>query len=372
MQRFLIFLLPLLLLQSATAQLFAYERGKCEISIVNVLEGLAQTHLRNLLNPPPRRITNQASLLQYDLYTPLNPQQRQLLQPGNVNMLKNSNFNGKWPLRLIIHGWTGKSTHCYNAAVKDAYLSRGNFNVIVMDWSHQAMDLSYYRVSKQLPSIAQSLAKFLRFLHDNTGLRYEQIYLVGHSAGSHIAGLTGKLLQPARLGVIFALDPAGLNQLDLGPTERLAPTDALYVESIHTDLMLLGNPQADRLSHAATFANWGRGQTHCPNATATEFDFACDHFAAVYYFAESVRRPHNFGALRCNSLRSALKAKCSCSAGQRTCAANASMGGEPAVPKRGIYYLSTRRQPPYGTADGLVHMQLPRPSTILLTRPKLL
>lgn len=261
------------------------------------------------------------------------------------------------------------STSCSNAAIKDAYLTRGKFNVIILDWSHQALDIAYYRVSKQLKSIARSLTKFLRFLHDQTGMSYEQVYLVGHSAGSHISGLTGKLLWPDRLGAIIALDPAGLTQLELGPEERLAPTDANYVESIHTDLRLLGNPKADQLSQAAFFVNWGRGQPHCPNATATEFDFACDHFSAIFYFAESVRRPQNFAALRCDTLKSALTATCGCrnNRGGITCPADAFMGGEPAIPKRGIYYLSTRQVPPFGTADGLVHMRPPIPSTILET-----
>lgn len=277
--------------------------------------------------------------------------------------------------RVAIHGWTGKSTTCYNAAIKDAYLSRGNYNVIIMDWSYQAMDINYSRVSKQLRSIAASVAKFLHFLHSSAGVPYEQIYLVGHSAGSHIAGLTGKHLSPARLGAIFALDPAGLSQLGLGPTERLAPTDAIYVESIHTDLELLGNPQGTELSQAAIFPNWGLGQPHCPNATATEFDISCDHFASLFYFVESVRRPKLFGAVRCNSLKSVRKFTCGCNNSAKytkfsavACPADSYMGGEPAQPKKGVFYVSTIRQPPYGTADGLVHMQPPKMSTIRETR----
>ncbi|KAM8705769.1 hypothetical protein ACLKA7_010124 [Drosophila subpalustris] len=355
--------------QQQQQRLFAYERGKCDTAVSEVIEDLA----RSLFNRPMQQ--TQASLLQYDLYTPLNPYQRQLLQPGDVNMLKRSNFNAKWPVRIAIHGWTGKSSHCYNAALKDAYLSRGNFNVIIMDWSRQAIDIRYYRVSKQLKSIATSLAKFLRFLHDNTGMPYGSVYLVGHSAGTHISGLTGKLFKAPgqRLGAIIALDPAGLTQLALGPTERLAPTDALYVESIHTDVTFFGNPQGNGLSQAAFFVNWGRGQTHCPNATATELDFACDHFSAVYYFAESVRRPKSFGALRCDSLKSVLTATCSCKSATSsnhktlTCPAEAFMGGDPAIPKKGIYYLSTRSKPPFGTADGQVHMQPPIPTRIFET-----
>ncbi|XP_017053884.1 phospholipase A1 VesT1.02 [Drosophila ficusphila] len=352
---------------AVSAQYFAYAPGKCDVSISDVIQAMLNTEAGIILGRPR---PPQSKLLQYDLYTPLNPEERQFLRPGDVSMLKNSHFNPKWPVRVSIHGWAGKSTSCSNAAIKDAYLSRGNYNVIILDWSRQALDISYPRVSKQLPAIAANVAKLLRFLHDNTGVPYEQIYLVGHSAGSHISGLAGKLLKPHRLGAIIALDPAGLTQLSLGPEERLDVNDALYVESIHTDVTLLGNPST-KLSHASFFVNWGRGQPHCPNATATEFDFVCDHFAAMFYFAESVRRPESFAALRCNSAQSVLSATCNCSGGgsrkaaaqPQTCSGNEFMGGEPAVPKRGIFYASTRPRSPYGSADGLVHVRRPRPST---------
>ncbi|XP_020818609.1 lipase member H [Drosophila serrata] len=341
-----------------SGQYFAYAPGKCELTKSNVIESMFTTELSIILHTQPK-------LLHYDLYTPLNPEERQLLRPGDLGMLKNSHFNPKWPVRILIHGWAGTSTTCSNAVIKDAYLSRGNYNVIILDWSRQAMDINYARVSKQLASIAGNVAKLLRFLHDNTGVPYEQIYLVGHSAGSHISGLTGKMMKPYRLGAIFALDPAGLTQLSLGPEDRLTNDDALYVESIHTDLTLLGNPST-KLSQASFFVNWGLGQPHCPNATATEFDFVCDHYAAVFYFAESVRRPKSFAAVRCSSVQALRSATCRCNTGGGTqiCTGDGFMGGEPAVPKRGIFYLSTRQRSPYGTGDGLVYIRRPIPSTI--------
>ncbi|XP_030375811.1 lipase member H [Scaptodrosophila lebanonensis] len=352
-----------------SGRMFAYERGKCENSIFNALQDMFKMELRAIINPRFRY--SNTKLLGYDLYTPLNPYKRQVLRPGDVASLQKSYFNPKWPVRFSIHGWTGKSTHCSNAAIKDAYLSRGNYNVIVVDWSIYSLDISYSRLSKQLSAIAAALVKFVRFLHQTTGAPYEQMYLVGHSAGSHISGLAGKLLKPQRFGAIFALDPAGLSQLNLGPRDRLAPDDAIYVESIHSDITLLGNPSVE-LSQASFFANWGQGQPQCPNATAAEFDFACDHFAALYYFAQSIRDPKMFGALGCDSQQSITTASCGCrqdnskdSSDKKTCTADGFMGGEPAVPKSGIYYFSTKRQPPYGHGDGLVHMRTPIESTIL-------
>lgn len=186
----------------------------------------------------------------------------------------------------------------------------------------------------------------IKFIHNRTGVPYEQMYLVGHSAGSHISGLAGKFLKPHKLGAIIALDPAGLSQLGLPENHRLAPHDALYVETIHTDITLLGNPST-KLGQAVFFPNWGLGQPQCPNATAAEFDFVCDHFSALYYFAESVRQPKMYGAIKCPNAQSLKNHSCSCGS-QQECKAVTFMGGEPIKPKSGIYYLSTVERAPYG------------------------
>lgn len=218
-----------------------------------------------------------------------------------------------------------------------------------MDWSLLASDISYPRMSQSLIEIASQIAKLIRLLQREKGVKARDIYLIGHSAGCHVCGLTGKLMgNKERLGAIVALDPAGLVQLELPPKYRLAPTDALYVESIHTQIRFLGNPNFD-LSHASIFANWGLGQPHCPNATGTEFDFVCDHFAALYYYAESIRRPKSFGLLQLPDQGKCLRNyNCSCPNGGRKCPADNYMSSDPVIPKRGVFYLSTRSQHPFG------------------------
>uniref|UniRef100_A0A1I8ME89 Lipase domain-containing protein n=1 Tax=Musca domestica TaxID=7370 RepID=A0A1I8ME89_MUSDO len=329
----------------------SYRPGQCDISIFSVVQDMLRNEVRALLNPRLRYLASQQ--MHYDLYTSLNPNERHILRTGDVKALRRSHFNPKWPLRVSIHGWAGKSTSCSNAAIKDAYLSRGKFNVILVDWSDISHDISYPRISQQFSEIAAHVGKFIRFLQKETGIEWSNIYLIGHSAGGHISGLTGKLLKPQQIGAIVALDPAGLAQLGLPADFRLAPDDAAYVESIHTDTTHLGNPSIE-LSHASFFPNWGQGQPHCPNATAAEFDFACDHFAALYFFAESVRKPKQFGAMQAVPASCVKHHNCTCrETGSNECTADVYMGGEPLMPKRGIYYLSTRRSPPFGLGNSV-------------------
>jgi len=323
------------------------ELGYCEPLTVEFIAGLVTKEARQLLDPGSRP---QHRYLRYDLYTRLNPYKKQVLLTGDNAALLESNFNAAWPVRFTIHGWNGQTTTCSNAAIKDAYISKGDYNVILVDWSDYSLDINYARVVFEVFEIAEKFNEFARFLHRTTSIPYKDMYLISHSAGCHIAGVAGKLLKPDMYGVIYALDAAGPIHRILDDASRLAPTDALYVESIQTDIALFGFASGN-LGHASFYPNWGLGQPHCPNITTMEPDFSCDHFGALYYFVESLQNGKAFGAIKCPNYKSIQEQKCNCGGRSRTCLPQAYMGGDPAVPKRGIYYLSTRNSLPFGYGE---------------------
>lgn len=223
----------------------------------------------------------------------------------------------------------------------------GNFNVILVDWSDYSLDINYIRVITEVYAISEQLNDFTKFLHKLTKYPYEEMYIIGHSYGCHIAGVAGRLMKPLRYGVIYALDTAGPIHQVLTDEWRLTADDALYVESIQTDTALFGF-RGSNLGHASFFPNWGLGQPHCPNITVMEPDFSCDHFSALYYFVESIKDPYAFGAVQCKSYDSIINQRCDCSSSNKICPAQVFMGGEPAQPKRGIFYLSTNKRRPFG------------------------
>lgn len=60
--------------------------------------------------------------------------------------------------------------------------------------------------------------------------------MVGHSLGSHISGRAAKQLKSSeKIGCIIGLDPASVGIDYYDKTKRLADSDAVYVEIIHTD-----------------------------------------------------------------------------------------------------------------------------------------
>ena len=62
-------------------------------------------------------------------------------------------------------------------------------------------------------------------------------HIIGHSLGSHVAGYAGERLKG--LGRITGLDPAGPYYEWMPPEVRLDPTDAEFVDAIHSDAMTL-------------------------------------------------------------------------------------------------------------------------------------
>ncbi|XP_017469969.1 PREDICTED: phospholipase A1 2-like [Rhagoletis zephyria] len=337
---------------------FQNQLGDCEPFTVEFIAGLVTKKARQILDPGSRPRQRQ---LRYDLFTRLNPYKREVLLTGDRNRLLASNFNASWPVRFSIHGWNGQTTTCSNAAIKDAYLAKGDYNVILVDWTDYSLDINYIRVVAEIFEIARKFNEFTRFLQSHTAIPFSEMYLIAHSAGCHIAGVAGKLLQPDKYGVIYALDTSGPIHRRLDDKWRLAPMDALYVESVQSDVALFGFP-TDNLAHASFYPNWGLGQPHCPNVTTMEPDFTCDHFGALYYFVESLRNPRAFGAIQCKNYQSIESYKCDCDAAQ--CTASAYMGGDPAVPKKGIFYFSTRKTMPFGYGE-ICRMKRPIKPTIV-------
>lgn len=64
------------------------------------------------------------------------------------------------------------------------------------------------------------------------------VHLIGHSLGSHLSGYVGSVLRTnfgVTVGRITGLDPAEPHFSQTDPVVRLDPSDALYVDIIHTD-----------------------------------------------------------------------------------------------------------------------------------------
>jgi len=236
------------------------------------------------------------------------------------------------------------------SALVPAYLDlkNGNYNIFTVDWGRGAI-ADYITASYRVKPVGKVLAKFVDFLHQEAGLRFEDLQLVGFSMGAHVAGLAGKHIQTRRLRMIRALDPALPFFRYAKEEERLTHQDADYVEVLHTSV---GSYGFDRpLGHADFYANWGSQQPGC-------FWHECSHWRAFMLFAESLLRDRNTGFLSQG-----------CPSGEwqqltrfRRCPKDTgiiqTMGGDLAnvsadflAQRQGVYYFQTNDQPPYVLAQ---------------------
>uniref|UniRef100_A0A182MGJ2 Lipase domain-containing protein n=1 Tax=Anopheles culicifacies TaxID=139723 RepID=A0A182MGJ2_9DIPT len=208
-----------------------------------------------------------------------NPEDQVELKFDDLSSLHNSTFDPRNPTRILIHGWLGDWTSDAVRALSRAYVAKGAYNVIGIDWSAGSSTIVYPVARLRVSAVADAIAKQIGVLLQ-AGQHPSQIVIVGHSLGAHIAGLTGKHFQTQpKLAAIFALDPAGPLFGGDHPSERVDAYDAEYVEVIHTNKGLLGH--RDALGQADFYPNGGQSQPGCLTNT-------CSHEKAVEYFRRSL------------------------------------------------------------------------------------
>ncbi|XP_041975192.1 pancreatic triacylglycerol lipase-like isoform X2 [Aricia agestis] len=290
-------------------------------------DGDGVPHLVDLHAPPSELDDRSGANNAYWLYTRRNANNHQLLVNGDINSVRNSNYQANLPLKVVVHGWNSKGSSKMNPEITASILAVMDANVIVVDWSKVASGL-YTTSVRGVPDVGRHLGQFLIWLINNAGGNWNNVHLIGFSLGAHVVGNAGRTCN-GRIGRITGLDPAG-PQWGRN-ANALNQHDGVYVESIHTDGGLLGI--FDPISDADFYPNGGRNtQPGC-------LESICSHNRAPYLFASSVRTNHFIG-MRCADLTEARRNRCA--------GAHHRMGNA-LVNKRGtgLYGLSTGRNWPY-------------------------
>lgn len=109
-----------------------------------------------------------------------------------TQILRNQNFNAKKPTVLYVHGWTQSPDAETSQLLIKAYLKRGDYNILILDWSDYSMGL-YSSAMIRISKISRIFGRALLRLFDK-GLSSKSFHCVGHSFGAHACGIMGREL----------------------------------------------------------------------------------------------------------------------------------------------------------------------------------
>ncbi|XP_026851686.2 lipase member H isoform X2 [Electrophorus electricus] len=220
----------------------------------------------------------------------------------------NPEFNVSRPTTFIIHGYrpTG-SPPIWMHKVVEATLSHKDVNAVVVDWNRGATHIIYPKVVENTRLVASNLTAFLLKMQLK-GISLSSVHMIGVSLGAHISGFTGASFNGS-IGRITALDPAGPSFTGKPVDDRLDPSDAQFVEALHTDMDAFGfrNP----LGHIDFYANGGADQPGCPKTifSGSQY-FKCDHQRSVFLYVASFNVTCPLIGYPCASYSDYLDGKC--------------------------------------------------------------
>ncbi|EDW81408.1 uncharacterized protein Dwil_GK12047 [Drosophila willistoni] len=273
--------------------------------------------------------------VKFYLYTNSNPLDGRKLN-RSIASFESSPFRKDKPTFFVIHGWAGSYDQSQNSNIIKAWLGRGEFNVIAVDWP-RARYTEYCGAYMAARGVGWYLGKMINFMAKYGFAGAANIHLIGFDLGAHIAGFAGKYIGEGKITTITALDPALPGFTYSWPHARLDTNDAKYVETIVTSGGLYGILKP--IGRAVFYVNGGE---HQPGCIADIFGI-CAHERAVTYYVEAVEKNH-FGTYKCSHYQTAINKNCA------PTFSNVRMGNTFENPGKadGIYYVPIKSKRPFG------------------------
>ncbi|XP_059481570.1 lipase member I-like [Neocloeon triangulifer] len=250
-----------------------------------------------------------------------------------VNDLNGTTFDGSKCIKVLIHGFGSNGYLDWIKNMTSLFIGIEDCNVISVDWAKAAANPLYNVARRNTRPVGEHLGDLLLFLADNSGADLSTVHCLGHSLGAHVCGYAGKVLD-GQIGRITGLDPAlPLFSFD-NATERLADSDALFVDVIHTCAGLLGFDLP--IGHVDFYPNGG---VHKQPGCGFDPTASCSHERCWVFFMESIQSDE-FRAAQCDSWDDFLAGFCNSTQ-------QVSMGYPTPSNTRGTFYLATADFPPF-------------------------
>ncbi|XP_003787186.1 pancreatic lipase-related protein 2 [Otolemur garnettii] len=249
------------------------------------------------------------------LYTNENPNNFQLITASDPDTIEASNFQLERKTRFIIHGFIDKGEESWLSDMCKKMFQVEKVNCICVDWRRGART-EYTQAVHNIRVVGAEIAYLIQVLSAQLGYSPEDVHLIGHSLGAHAAAEAGRRLG-GHVGRITGLDPAEPCFQGTPEEVRLDPSDAMFVDVIHTDsapiIPYLGFGMSQKVGHLDFFPNGGKEMPGCQkNILSTIVDIsgiwegtrdfvACNHLRSYKYYASSILSPDGFLGYPCAS-----------------------------------------------------------------------
>ncbi|XP_021959115.1 pancreatic triacylglycerol lipase isoform X2 [Folsomia candida] len=222
---------------------------------------------------------------------------------GNLDSLNASKFLHSRPTTLIIDGFLSTYPSNMSLAMTKSLENCHRFeteNAIVLDWGSmsggrspllggnltQAMATLYPLAVANISPVGQRVAQFLDFLRVNGHINWNMVHIVGHSLGSHIAGMAGKYATSqysSIIGRITGLDPANTAGLPLPLV--IQKLDADLVDLYYTNSGGMGDTRTDA-GDLIVYVNGGNNQPVCPEEELVPG--YCSHSYSWRFYSDTI------------------------------------------------------------------------------------
>lgn len=161
-------------------------------------------------------------------------------------------------------------------------------NLITVDWQEIAENFYYFESARRTDDVGRKIAELIDEMATSMNLTMDRVHLIGHSLGAHTAGYAGAYVKSGKVGRITGLDPAGPNFYLKGPENRLDPTDAQFVDVIHTAVGSAGHYK--NLGHVDFFPNGGIYQPGCGSTIILKGIYRHDSIILQFHLNRFVHR----------------------------------------------------------------------------------
>ncbi|XP_053678605.1 pancreatic triacylglycerol lipase-like [Anopheles nili] len=237
---------------------------------------------------------------------------------------------------FITHGFLERGSTLWIKQMLEALLERDpDATVIVIDWGNGSKP-PYNQACANIRVVGTFAAHVIEMIMHELNLPdLDKVHMIGHSLGSHLSGYAGYTLRAnlsLHLGRITGLDPAELAFSETNEIVRLDPSDAKFVDIVHSDatpfVSNIGLGLHEPIGHVDFYPNGGFNQPGCQQDlwkhsrdrfVSNVFHFlSCSHSRSYKYFIESIKTP--MVAVACDSYEKYQSGQCfDCTANDARC-----------------------------------------------------